>query len=166
VTGSPVRPRPNLIFNVLGVLLIAGGVVLTIVGLGYAVTVITGYDALNEDGPPVKIADAMALAFWGILVFTIGRYFWRGARKRGARDRFGRLLIIVGYVLLGVGLDRGVHAAVGLWGTTDEQAGQSAVLHTVVVVAVWGVPAAILAGIGFRMANEKALATASVHADL
>jgi len=166
MADSPVRPRPNLIFNVLGVLLIVAGIVATIAGLAYAASVITSYDAFAGDGPPVEMADGAALAFWGILVFTIGRYFWRGARKRGARDRFGRLLIILGYVLLGVGLDRGVHAAVGLWGATDEQSGQSALVHTIGTVAVWGVPAAILAAIGFRLANEKALATASVKAEL
>jgi hypothetical protein len=25
----------------------------------------------------------VALAFWGIIIFTVGGYFWRGARKRG-----------------------------------------------------------------------------------
>jgi hypothetical protein len=160
-----MRHRPNVLFNLIGVLLIVGGIGLTVVGLAYAVQVVQDFDALRGDGPPVDTADGMALAFWGIIVFTIGRYFWRGARKRGVRDRFGRLLIIGGYVLLGVALDRGVHAAVKLWSAGTGEALQSAGLHTVLVFLLWGVPASILAIIGFKLANEKALATAEMNVD-
>jgi hypothetical protein len=115
---------------------------------------------------PVKIADGVALAFWGIIVLTIGRYFWRGALKRGLRDRAGRLLIISGYVLLGVALDTDVHSAVGIWSTRTAESLQSAGVHTLLMVALWGIPAAILAKIGFKLASEKALATAEVNVDL
>jgi hypothetical protein len=137
----------------------------TVYGIAYAVQIMRGFDPFRGDGPPVKIADGAALAFWGIIVFTIGRYFWRGARKRGLRDRFGRLLIISGYVLLGVGLDTGVHSAVGLWSTRTEESMQSVGVHTLLTVALWGIPAAILAAIGFKLASEKALATAKVKVD-
>ncbi|ABW12525.1 hypothetical protein Franean1_3114 [Parafrankia sp. EAN1pec] len=164
MAGTGMRHRPNVLFSVVGVLLIVGGIGLTLYGLADAFHVMSGFDPLRGDGPPVRIADGMALAFWGVIVFTIGRYFWRGARKRGARDRFGRLLIIAGYVLLGVGLDAGVHEAVGLWSSQTADSGQSVVLRTVFLVAIWGVPGAVLAAIGFKLANEKALATAEVNA--
>jgi hypothetical protein len=82
------------------------------------------------------------------------------------RDRFGRLLIIVAYVLLGAGLDAGAHAAVRLWSSRTADAAQSAVLHAVLALALWAVPGAVLAEIGFKLADEKALATAEVKADL
>jgi hypothetical protein len=156
------RHRPNVLFNLVGVLLIVAGIGLTIYGLATAVQIVQGFDPFRGDGPPVAVADGMALAFWGIIVFTIGRYFWRGARKRGGRDRFGRLLIIVGYLLLGAGLDGGVHSAVGLWTTSGD--GQSVVVETLIIICVWAVPGAILAAIGFKLADEKALAKAEVKA--
>jgi len=105
VAGISVRHRPNVLFNLIGVLLIVGGIGITIYGIAYGVQIMRGFDPFRGDSPPVKIADGMALAFWGIIIFTMGRYFWRGARKRGLRDRFGRFLIISGYALLGVALD-------------------------------------------------------------
>jgi hypothetical protein len=35
----------------------------------------------------------------------------------------------------------------------------------VLTIAVWGVPGAVLAGIGFKLSDEKALAEASVKAE-
>jgi hypothetical protein len=154
------------LFNLIGVVLIVAGIGLTIYGIAYAVRVIQGFDPFRGDGPPVETADAGALAFWGIIVFTIGRYFWRGARRRGLRDRFGRLLIIGGYLLLGVGLDVGVHAAVKLWSAGDGGSLQAAAIHAVLVFAIWALPAAVLAAVGFKLADEKALATAEAKLDL
>jgi hypothetical protein len=62
--------------------------------------------------------------------------------------------------------DAGVHSAVGLWSTQTEESMQSVGVRTVLTVALWGIPAAILGAIGFKLANEKALATADVKADL
>jgi hypothetical protein len=39
-------------------------------------------------------------------------------------------------------------------------------VHILLTVALWGIPAAILARIGFKLASEKALATAEVSVDL
>ena len=166
MAGISVRHRPNVLFNLAGVLLIVGGIGLTIYGLAYAVQIMRGFDPFRGDGPPVKIADGMALAFWGIIIFTIGRYFWRGARKRGLRDRFGRLLIIIGYALLGIALDTGVHSAVGLWSARTDESLQSTGVHVLLTVALWGIPAAIIGGMGFKLASEKALATGKVSIDL
>lgn len=162
----PGRHRPNVLFNLIGVLLIVGGIGLTIYGLAYAFQLIRGFGEFGGDGPPVKIADGMASAFWGIIVFTVGRYFWRGARKRGLGDRFGRFLIIGGYVLVGVALDTGVHSAVRLWRAQTEEAIQSVGVHTLLTFLLWGIPGTILAMIGFKLANEKALATATMKAEI
>jgi hypothetical protein len=154
-----------VLFSLIGLLLIVGGLGLTIYGFAWAVQIITGFDAFRGDGPPVKVADGMAVAFWGVIVFTIGRYFWRGARKRGIRDRFGRLLIIVAYVLLGFGLDTGVHNAVGLWSSRSGDSAQSLLVHTLVTFLLWGVAASIVGTIGIKLANEKILAKASMKAE-
>ncbi|MFF0264382.1 hypothetical protein [Kribbella sp. NPDC004536] len=161
MTDLGARHRPNILFNLVGVVLIVAGAVLAIYGLVAAVGVLRSFDPLHGDGPPLGITDGLTTAFWGIIVFTIGRYFWRGARKRGARDRFGRLLIIAGYLLLGVGLDTGLHAASGLW-TEGGGNGGPVLVKTLVTIAVWGLPGSLLAAIGFKLANEKALAKAEV----
>ncbi len=153
--------RPNILFNLAGLVLIVAGIGLTIYGLVAAVGVVRSFNAFNADGTPVRVADDMALAFWGIIVFTIGRYLWRGARKRGAADRFGRLLLIVAYVMLGIGLDGAIHAATGIW-TQSSDSGNEAMIRTLVTMAVWGLPASLLAWFGTKLANEKILATAEV----
>jgi hypothetical protein len=155
--------RPNVLFNLVGVVLIVAGLGLAIYGLVAAVGVMQSFDPLHgDDGPPLGMVDGMTTAFWGVIVFTIGRYFWRGARRRGARDRFGRVLIIAGYLLVGVALDAGMHAASGLWTTSGT--GREVVVRTLVTFLVWGIPGSVLAAIGFKLANEKALAKAEMTA--
>ncbi|MFC9690356.1 hypothetical protein ACFTSF_17550 [Kribbella sp. NPDC056951] len=156
-----VRHRPNIAFNLAGLVLIVAGIGLTIYGLVAAVGVVQSFDAFRGDGPPVHVADGMATAFWGIVVFTIGRYLWRGARTRGAADRFGRLLLVIAYVMLGIGLDGGVHAATGIW-TQSSDSAEEAMIRTLVTVAVWGLPASLIGWFGTKLANEKILATAEV----
>lgn len=159
MTDLGVNHRPNILFNLVGVVLIVAGLGLTIYGAVAAVGVLQAFDPLHGDGPPLGIVDGMTTVFWGIIVFTIGRYFWRGARKRGARDRFGRLLIVAGYLLLGVGLDAGMHSASGLW-TEGGGDGGPVLVRTLVTIAAWAIPGSVLAGIGFKLAHEKALAKA------
>jgi hypothetical protein len=159
MTDLGANHRPNVLFNLVGVVLIVAGLGLTIYGLVAAFGVMQALD-LGSDEPPVRITDGMATAFWGIIVFTIGRYFWRGARRRGARDRFGRVLIVAGYLMLGVGLDWGLHSASELW--TEGGDGGPVLVKTLVTIAVWGIPGSILAAIGFKLADEKALANAEV----
>jgi hypothetical protein len=166
MAAAPVRHPPNLLFSLAGVVLIVGGIGLTLYGFADILRVMGGFDPFRGDGPPVAVADGAALIFWGIIVFTIGRYFWRGARRRGARDRFGRLLIIVGYLLVGAGLDAGAHAGVQLWNSRTDDDMQSAVIHAMLMFLLWAVPGAALATIGFKLANEVALATAEANAGL
>jgi hypothetical protein len=77
---------------------------------------------------------------------------WRGARKRGIRDRFGRLLIIGAYVLLGFGLDTGVHNAVGLW---TSGSAEPVLVRTLVTFPLWGVAASILGTIGINSPTRR-----------
>lgn len=161
---APVPHRPNLLLNVIGVLLIVGGIGMTLYGLLWALRVMQDFNPFQGDGPPFGIADGMAVAFWGIIVFTIGRYAWRGARKRGARDRVGRLLLVGGYVLLGVALDQGVHAGVRLWAARTSSGMETAVWQAILTFGMWAIPATVLAAIGVKMASERYLATASASA--
>ena len=59
-----------------------------------------------------------------------------------------------------------MHSAVGLWSARTGESLQSTGVHVLLTVALWGIPAAILGGIGFKLASEKALATAEVSVDL
>ncbi|GAB2672063.1 hypothetical protein [Kribbella swartbergensis] len=158
--------RPNIVFNLLGALLIVAGIAVALYGLAAAVQLMTGSDPFGGGGVSRRLSDAVAVTFWGAIVLTIGRYVWRGARRRGARDRFGRLLAIVGYLLLGVGLDRGLEAGVRLARTGSQAAAQAAVVDTLVAIAVWAVPGVVIASIGFKLCDEKALLEASVKAEL
>ncbi len=166
MAAAPVRHSPNVLFNLVGVVLIVGGLGLVVYGFADILRVMDEFDPFRGDGPPVAVADGAALIFWGIIVFTIGRYFWRGARRRGARDRFGRLLIIVGYLLVGAGLDAGAHAGVQLWNNRTDDGMQSAAIHAVLMFLLWALPGAALATIGFKLADEVALATAEANAGL
>lgn len=106
-------------------------------------------------------ADAASLVAWGAVTLTVGAYIWRGARRVGARDRLGRLMIIAGYLLLGMAMSQSVHSAVGLW-TADQPEQNQQVLDTSMIQFLgWGVPAALLVFLGTRMAGEKVLMTAS-----
>jgi hypothetical protein len=52
------------------------------------------------------LADAQSQVIWGVIIFTIGCYIWRGARKRGWIDRSGRILISIGYLVIGFGMSK------------------------------------------------------------
>jgi hypothetical protein len=157
-----VRHRPNILFYLAALVLIVAGAGLAIYGFATAV------QSMMSVGPsmsrmPVKIVDGMAQGFWGVFVATIGAYLWRGARKRGAADRFGRLLIVGGYILIGVALDRGLHSAADLWSTGgDQDEIKSIMIHTMIIICLWGFSGAALATIGFRLAHEKAITTVEV----
>jgi hypothetical protein len=156
------RHRPNVLFNLAGVILMVAGAALAIYGVVTAFRLVGGVGPSTEQ-LPVGIVDGMTQGFWGLLVLTFGRYLWRGARTRGVKDRFGRVLIIAGYALIGVALDRGMHSAVDLWSSgPDQDAIQAVVTRSLIIVCVFGFPGAGLAAIGFKLAKEKALAQAEV----
>ncbi|WP_254791124.1 hypothetical protein [Blastococcus tunisiensis] len=119
-------------------------------------------DPFHGEGPQA-LADGASRVTWGAVVFTIGCYIWRAARRRGGRDRLGRALIIAGYVLLGVGLDRTLHSVVGIWAVpTDE--GTDVLVEAMLNFLGWGVPAAFLVWLGVDLADEEVIMTASFEA--
>lgn len=155
-----IRPPESELFKLIGILLTVAGIGAAIAGGIYAFHVVTQFDSIGADGPPGELADGLAVAFWGIIAFTLGRYAARGARRSGGRDRFGRILIAAGYLMLGIALDRGVHSAIGLWGTPEAAGGQSAAVRTLVTVGLWGVPGVIVAAIGTKVASGPETADA------
>ena len=116
-------------------------------------------DPVNGTGPQ-ETADAAGLFTWGTVVLVNGVYIWRGARRRGLCDRLGRLLIIVGYAVLGVAMSRSIYISTELWATTTQEASNDVLNRTMVAFLGWGVPAAALVWLGTTIAPEKILLTA------
>ncbi len=156
------RPiRPNVLFWFVGSITVLVGVVMMI---GGALAVADVKDPFHGAGPE-RSADAASLVAWGAVVLVNGAYVWRGARRRGLRDRFGRLLIIVGYVVLGIALSQSIHSSVDLWATTSEEAARDVLNRTMLTFLGWGVPAAVLVRLGVVLAREKVLMTAEANAN-
>jgi hypothetical protein len=153
---GPVRYRPNVLFYLLGLPFIGYGIWVVVQGVTMTLAFFDRAAPFEGDGPAL-FGEGATTVVWGAVIFTIGCYIWRGARRRGLKDRFGRLLIIAGYVLLGFGLEAAVSVMTAMiQGTGD---GRSALLEA----AVWAVPGAILAAIGMKMADEIAIMTATVN---
>ncbi|WP_405061389.1 hypothetical protein OG474_07020 [Kribbella sp. NBC_01505] len=154
-----VQHRPNVLFNLAGLVLIVAGLGLLLYGVARAFMAVAGAGPGSSTNDLFLVVDNFLLAIWGSLIFTFGRYLWRGARRRGFRDRFGRLLIIVGYGLIGIAVTVGFHSATDLWFTgPDEDALHAVVIRSMVIIAVIGFPGSALCAIGFRLAREEALA--------
>jgi hypothetical protein len=160
MTEPATRPRRNPLLWLAGAIVIAAGILVTVVGAAWVASIFAG--GLPATGPQA-FAERMPVVFWGLIVFTIGRYLLRGARTRGVKDRFGRLLIIAGYVLLGFGLHNGLATIGSLDVAGADEAWRTAgsFLFTVAILAV---PGAILAGIGTKLAQEEILLTAHANA--
>jgi hypothetical protein len=110
------------------------------------------------------LVDGFAVFVIGCTVMTVGRYLWRGARRRGWRDRLGRLLIIVGYLGIGVALvilTRFVLEAMG-----NDSGGTDIIVRGLIIIVAIAVPGALLALPGFRLAKEEPLMEAEVKAGL
>ena len=105
-------------------------------------------------------ADAVSWVIWGIMILTIGCYVWRAARRRGWKDRLGRVLISVGYLLLAFGMSRAVHSSVKLWSASSEKASQDVALEVGTYFLGFGFVAALLIWVGVKMANEIIITTA------
>jgi hypothetical protein len=140
------------------------GIAMTVLGVIYAVagmpTDIGELRGARRDMESMVNGGAVAIA--GLTVMTIGRYIWRGARRRGWRDRLGRLLIIVGYLLVGgalVVLTRFVLQAFGSDGDSTPT-----VMTGFVITALIALVGTMLILPGLRMTNEKVLMTASASA--
>ena len=175
-TQRPVttRHRANPLFLAPGLLLILIGVVVMVGGFAYMALAVTGVQAPQPEDlgrPPdgAKIGrplmDGFAVFAIGCTVMTIGRYLWRGARRRDWRDRLGRLLIILGYLDICVAfavLTRFVIEAATQFDGTD--LGTDMIIRGLLTCLAILVPGAVLTAAGFRLAKEEPLMTAEAGA--
>jgi hypothetical protein len=168
---TATRHRANPLMLVPGVLLILIGVVVMLGGFAWAVLTVLGLadrtPQLSDLGPGPHaredlgpMIDGFAVFVVGTTVMTIGRYLKRGARRRGWRDRLGRLLLIITCLAVGSGmivLTRFVLAAM------DAPDGAGTILRGLVVFALIGIPASLLGMVGLRLADEEVLMSAEAR---
>lgn len=158
---TPVGHPPNVLFVIAGIAVFAAGVGLAAYGIVSVVDVVqTAPDPFRGNGPD-GIADGAALVAWGCVVLTDGRYLWRAARRRGWRDRLGRVLIIVGYAVLGLGIDAAVHIGIGIWGAADPNEGRRISIEFALTFTAYGLVAVAFVLPGIKLASEKILLKAS-----
>lgn len=171
---APARPAPNVLFLLVGLILIIAGVAVMVYGVLAAVSAIpTDGPNMNDlgIGPQARrdmepFVNGFAAVIVGCTVMTIGRYIWRGARRRGWRDRLGRLLVIVGYLIVGTALITLTQAIIAAFSTGGADASQQAVIRGLITCVAIAIPGVVIASIGFRLAKEKPLMTAEVKASL
>jgi hypothetical protein len=165
------RHRANPLMLLPGVLLVIVGVVVAVIGFAYAALSILGMKApeFSDLGAPPDargdmqpLLDGFAVVIVGLVAMTIGRYLWRGARKRGWRDRLGRLLIIVGYLIIGVAFVALTRFVLDAMGHSD---GTGIVFRGLITCLAIAVPGVVLASIGFRLAREVPLLEAEAKAE-
>ena len=154
---------PGLLLVIVGFVGMLGGVAwafLSIVGVSVPQLddVRSGPDPAGDFGP---FLDAFAVIVIGFTVMTVGRYLWRGARRRGWRDRLGRLLIIVGYADVGVAMVVLTRFILSAMGDAD---GRGIVVRGLLICLGIALPGVLLAVAGFRLANEVALMKAEAKA--
>src|SRR5262249_52966836 len=106
--ANPLMLLPGVLFIIVGLVLMIGGLVwgfAAMTSLGDRVPQIsdlgTRPDVRGLAGPTT---DAFDVCMIGTTVMTIGRYMRRGARRRGWRDRLGRLFLIITCLGLGAGV--------------------------------------------------------------
>ncbi len=167
------RHRANPLMLLSGLLLVIIGILAMIGGLALAALTFVGTSApqltVLGSGPDAAadlepLVNGFAVVIVGCTVMTVGRYLWRGARRRGGRDRLGRLLIIVGYLDVGVALvvlTRFILAAVG-----DDSDGTGIIIRGLLTCLAIALPGVLLALPGFRLANEKPQMKAEVKAEI
>lgn len=166
--------RPNVVLWLLGAVLIIIGVVLTLLGLIWA------FQAMPDAGPQLSdldagpdarrdlapMADGFSVVVAGCTVLTVGRYLWRGARRRGWRDRLGRLMLIIGYVLVATALIVLTRFALAALGNGDPDESTRIILTGLIACAAIATPGVLLAMPGMRLANEQPLMNAEASASL
>jgi hypothetical protein len=157
---------PNVFFYVIGVAVILAGVGLIVVGVGDIVATVQRYESPLRGRGPAALASGAAKVFWGMFVLTMGRIVWRGARRRGGKDRAGRLLMILGCGLMGFAVQGLLSGVPELLHSTTEAHARASLIAAYIPYVVLGIPAAIVALIGSKMAKEtKPLITVSAKAN-
>lgn len=158
------HPPPNPVFWLAGGVLMAVGVAVAVAGAGEVMDAANLPDPFHGRGARAQ-ADAASTVVWGAVTLTIGAYIWRGAKKRGWKDRGGRLVIIAGYLLIGAAMSETLHVGVGLWSATTESEGDNVLDAVMATFLAWGAPGALLVFVGTKLAKEKILMTAGVTVD-
>jgi hypothetical protein len=171
---ATIRHRANPLLLLPGLLLIIVGIVVMVAGFAWAALGVLGIDSPqpedlgrgpNAGGFVEPLMSGFAVFTIGCTVMTIGRYLWRGARRRGWRDRLGRFLIILGYLDICaafVVLTQFIIAAATDFDGND--AGTNVIVRGLLICLAILVPGALLTGSGFRLAKEQPLMTAEVKA--
>ncbi|TCC32839.1 hypothetical protein [Kribbella speibonae] len=157
---DPAPSPANPIFRVLGLAVMVLGLINTIRGVGAVLATMDLPDPYSVPGARA-IADAAGAVVWGAMILTIGAYIWRGAKRRGARDRGGRLLIVAGYVLVAVALSEAIDVGTGIWNPPTDPDALDPDDEALVTFLAWGAPGAALVHIGAGLAHEKILAKAT-----
>ncbi|MQY08197.1 hypothetical protein [Actinomadura macrotermitis] len=163
------RPAPNVLFLLAGLILIIAGVALMAFGALTAFQAIPRGDLRlgavpDARGDLAPVINGFTVVIAGCTTLTAGRYLWRGARRRGLRDRLGRLLVISGYLVVTVALYVLTRYLLRALATDDADASVRIVLNGLVVCALIAVPGSLLAVPGFRMAREEPLMRAEARA--
>jgi hypothetical protein len=154
------RTRPNVLAWALGVIVIAAGIFIGVLGVLDVIDV-SGRANVFSRRNSQAMADAVSWFIWGVIIFTIGCYIFRAARRRGWKDRLGRILISIGYLVLGFGMSKAVHAWVKIWQVSSEKGVQRVALEAGLYLLGYGFVGALLVWIGVKMADEVIILTAS-----
>jgi hypothetical protein len=157
--SKPSKVRPNVLAWTLGSLIIVAGILIAAMGVRDLIEV-SGRSNMFSRRNAVAQADAVSWVIWGIMILTIGCYVWRAARRRGWKDRLGRVIISVGYLLLAFGMSQAVHSSVKLWSASSEKARDDVALEVGMYFLGFGFVAALLIWVGVKMANEIIITTA------
>lgn len=161
--GSRRAAEPQTLFWGMGAGTIAVGLITIVRGVR---SVLDTMELPNQfaGSAPEASADATSTVVWGTVIVTVGAYLWRAGRRRGFHDRAGRVLIIVGYVLIGIALNESAHLMAGIWTVTTEAENQALTASITATFLGWGVPGAALVFVGCspRLADEEILMKANV----
>jgi hypothetical protein len=155
---GPRRIRPNVLAWLLGALVIAAGVAVAATGVRDVLDASERPDVFRTAGS-VALADAVGQVIWGVMILTIGCYIWRAARRRGWKDRSGRVLISAGYLIIAYGMSQAVHAAVKIWAVSSEEGQQRVAVEVGSYFLGFGFVGALLVWLGVKMADEIIITT-------
>jgi hypothetical protein len=147
------RTRPNVLAWALGAIIIAAGIFVGVSGVLDVMDVLGRNNVFSKRNSRA-LADAEGLVIWGFVIFTIGCYIWRGARRRGWQDRSGRILLSIGYLVIGFGMSKAAHASVKIWQVSSEKGMERVALEAGLYFVGYGFIGALLVWIGVKMAHE------------
>jgi hypothetical protein len=112
------------------------------------------------------MVNGFAVVIIGCAVMTAGRYLWRGARRRGWRDRLGGSLIIAGYLVVATALCVLTRFVLAALAVDDAEESGRVLLRRLIAYLAITVPGVVLTLPGFRLAREEPPMTAGVGVSL